>query len=124
MGEVIILGELDNFMAPLELCLTCSLLQTSEPPKSYENFVAYVVYRVFPDWKVHSSFISDALASALALDAKLSSHPIEVDCPDANMINQASRSISAGNFIQLISFNQRRSSTTCRMQRPLQVCRI
>ena len=92
MGEVIILGESDNFMAPLELCLTCSPLQTSESPKSYESSVAHVMHRVFPDWKVHSSFISDALASALSLDAKLSSHPIEVDCPDANMINQASTS--------------------------------
>lgn len=44
--------------------------------------------KVFPEWKVNSEFIADHLNSALALDAKLSSHPIEVDCPDANHINQ------------------------------------
>ncbi len=44
--------------------------------------------RVFPEWKVDSSFITEHLNSALSLDAKLSSHPIEVDCPDANKINQ------------------------------------
>jgi aminopeptidase 2 len=43
---------------------------------------------VFPEWKVNSEFIADHLNDALALDAKLSSHPIEVDCPDANHINQ------------------------------------
>ncbi|KAJ7109179.1 peptidase family M1-domain-containing protein [Mycena epipterygia] len=43
---------------------------------------------IFPEWKANSEFISDHLQSALALDAKLSSHPIEVDCPDANHINQ------------------------------------
>ncbi|KAG9226085.1 hypothetical protein CCMSSC00406_0004996 [Pleurotus cornucopiae] len=44
--------------------------------------------KVFPEWKVDSEFISGHLNRALALDAKLSSHPIEVDCPDANHINQ------------------------------------
>ena len=43
---------------------------------------------MFPEWKVNSEFIADHLNDALALDAKLSSHPIEVDCPDANHINQ------------------------------------
>ncbi|KAJ7905297.1 leucyl aminopeptidase [Mycena olivaceomarginata] len=43
---------------------------------------------IFPEWKANSEFISDHLQSALALDAKLSSHPIEVECPDANHINQ------------------------------------
>lgn len=44
--------------------------------------------RVFPDWNVHLSFIAGALNSAMAADARLSSHPIEVPCPDANMVNQ------------------------------------
>ncbi|KAI0933682.1 hypothetical protein AcV5_005768 [Taiwanofungus camphoratus] len=44
--------------------------------------------RIFPEWKLHSGFISDALSRALLLDSKLSSHPIEVECPDANMVNQ------------------------------------
>lgn len=52
------------------------------------GFVTYVLWRIFPEWKVQSTFISKALTSALSLDAKLSSHPIEVECPDANMINQ------------------------------------
>ncbi|KAJ7134962.1 leucyl aminopeptidase [Mycena crocata] len=47
-----------------------------------------IISRVFPEWKPNSEFISDHLQSALALDAKLSSHPIEVECPDANHINQ------------------------------------
>ncbi|KAJ3574305.1 hypothetical protein NP233_g1859 [Leucocoprinus birnbaumii] len=44
---------------------------------------------VFPEWKVDSNFISEHLNRALNLDAKPSSHAIEVDCPDANHINQA-----------------------------------
>jgi len=44
--------------------------------------------KVFPEWKVDSEFITNHLNRALSLDAKLSSHPIEVDCPDANHINQ------------------------------------
>jgi len=43
---------------------------------------------VYPEWKVDSEFISEHLNDALGLDAKLSSHPIEVRCPDANQINQ------------------------------------
>ncbi|PCH38764.1 leucyl aminopeptidase [Wolfiporia cocos MD-104 SS10] len=43
---------------------------------------------IFPDWRPHSAFISSFLSRALLLDAKLSSHPIEVECPDANMIGQ------------------------------------
>ncbi|TRM61760.1 peptidase family M1-domain-containing protein [Schizophyllum amplum] len=44
--------------------------------------------KVFPEWKLTSEFIGAHLSRALSLDAKLSSHPIEVDCPDANRINQ------------------------------------
>ncbi|KAJ7470561.1 leucyl aminopeptidase [Mycena latifolia] len=47
-----------------------------------------IISEIFPEWRPNSEFISDHLQSALALDAKLSSHPIEVDCPDANHINQ------------------------------------
>ncbi|KAJ3551896.1 hypothetical protein NM688_g4446 [Phlebia brevispora] len=47
-----------------------------------------ILDKVFPEWKVQSSFIADMLASAMSSDAKLSSHPIEVECPDVNMINQ------------------------------------
>ena len=47
-----------------------------------------ILDKVFPEFKVHANFISSHLNRALNLDAKLSSHPIEVACPDANMINQ------------------------------------
>ena len=49
---------------------------------------------MFPEWKVHATFVSGHLSEALSLDCKLSSHPIEVDCPDANMINQIFDSLS------------------------------
>ncbi|PFH47257.1 hypothetical protein AMATHDRAFT_198286 [Amanita thiersii Skay4041] len=44
--------------------------------------------KVFPEWKSDSSFITEELYAALTLDAKLSSHPIEVDLPDASRITQ------------------------------------
>jgi aminopeptidase 2 len=44
--------------------------------------------KIYPEWKVDANFITEHLNAALRLDAKLSSHPIEVDCPDANLINQ------------------------------------
>jgi aminopeptidase 2 len=44
--------------------------------------------RIYPEWKVDANFITEHLNAALRLDAKLSSHPVEVDCPDANQINQ------------------------------------
>ncbi|CAK5277482.1 unnamed protein product [Mycena citricolor] len=56
--------------------------------------VSHDVFRLFPEWKVNSAFISDHLQAALTLDAKLSSHPIEVECPDANHINQIFDSLS------------------------------
>ncbi|THH33006.1 hypothetical protein EUX98_g1221 [Antrodiella citrinella] len=47
-----------------------------------------ILDKVFPEWKPHSGFIAGHLARALKLDANSSSHSIEVDCPDANMVNQ------------------------------------
>jgi aminopeptidase 2 len=47
-----------------------------------------ILNKIFPDWRPHSSFINDHLERALQLDAQRSSHPIQVDCPDAAMINQ------------------------------------
>ncbi|KAG1778533.1 hypothetical protein EV702DRAFT_967778 [Suillus placidus] len=61
---------------------------------------------VYPEWKVDSSFISEHLNDALDLDAKLSSHPIEVRCPDANQINQIFDSLSyakAGSVLRMLS---------------------
>ncbi|KAF5386438.1 hypothetical protein D9757_005908 [Collybiopsis confluens] len=44
--------------------------------------------RVFQEWKLDSAFIHLHINDAMRLDNKLSSHPVEVDCPDANKINQ------------------------------------
>ncbi|KAJ6541995.1 leucyl aminopeptidase [Mycena vulgaris] len=49
---------------------------------------AIVLGRIFPEWEVNSSFVTGHVNRALVLDAKRSSHPIEVACPDANFINQ------------------------------------
>jgi len=47
-----------------------------------------ILDKIFPEWKLNSAFIANSLAYALDVDAKLSSHPIEVECPDAKMVNQ------------------------------------
>ncbi|KAF8311310.1 leucyl aminopeptidase [Clavulina sp. PMI_390] len=47
-----------------------------------------IMNRFSPEWKPHSEFIIASLERALELDAKRSSHPIMVDLPDANDINQ------------------------------------
>lgn len=65
-----------------------------------------IVDKIYPEWKVYASFITEHLNSALRLDAKLSSHPIEVDCPDANQINQIFDSLSyskAGSCLRMLS---------------------
>ncbi|KAJ7187123.1 leucyl aminopeptidase [Mycena filopes] len=43
---------------------------------------------VVMEWNVKPSFVNTHLYRALSVDAKRSSHPIEVECPDANFINQ------------------------------------
>ncbi|KAL1672234.1 hypothetical protein EV122DRAFT_284153 [Schizophyllum commune] len=50
--------------------------------------------KVFPEWKLTSQFINQHLSRALSLDAKLSSHPIEVECPDASRVYQIFDSLS------------------------------
>ncbi|THH28051.1 hypothetical protein EUX98_g6136 [Antrodiella citrinella] len=65
-----------------------------------------ILDKIFPEWKVHAAFLSNHLSEALSLDAKLSSHPIEVDCPDANMINQIFDSLSyskAASVLRMLS---------------------
>jgi aminopeptidase 2 len=49
---------------------------------------AIVIEKLFPEWKADSSFVTDYFNQALILDAKLSSHPIEVDCPKPDDIRQ------------------------------------
>ncbi|KAJ3797238.1 leucyl aminopeptidase [Lentinula aff. detonsa] len=53
-----------------------------------EVFMHFSRFRAFPEFKPNSEFITLHLNRALALDAKLSSHPIEVACPDAESIGQ------------------------------------
>jgi aminopeptidase 2 len=62
--------------------------------------------KVFPEWRVTSEFITEHLDRALALDGKVSSHPIEVDCPDANHINQIFDALSyskAASVLRMLS---------------------
>ncbi|KAH9169600.1 hypothetical protein EDB89DRAFT_1984223 [Lactarius sanguifluus] len=47
-----------------------------------------VLDKIHPEWKVDADFINKHLTVALRLDAKLSSHPIEVAVPDAGQIGQ------------------------------------
>ncbi|KAI0747687.1 peptidase family M1-domain-containing protein [Daedaleopsis nitida] len=61
---------------------------------------------VFPEWKLDSEFVSSHFYPARSLDAKLSSHPIEVECPDANMINQIFDHLSyakAGSVLRMLA---------------------
>ncbi|KAI0695406.1 peptidase family M1-domain-containing protein [Cerioporus squamosus] len=53
-----------------------------------------ILDKVFPEWKLDADFVIQHFYRARALDAKLSSHPVEVECPDANMINQIFDSLS------------------------------
>ncbi|TCD67017.1 Aminopeptidase 2 mitochondrial [Steccherinum ochraceum] len=65
-----------------------------------------ILDKLFPEWNLHAEFISGRLNNALNLDAKLSSHPIEVECPDANMINQIFDALSyskAASVLRMLS---------------------
>jgi aminopeptidase 2 len=64
--------------------------------EAFATYMGEVVIpdRIFPEFKVRQAFLNNHLASALGLDSVRSSHPIEVECPDANQINQIFDSIS------------------------------
>ncbi|TFY57887.1 hypothetical protein EVJ58_g6753 [Rhodofomes roseus] len=47
-----------------------------------------ILDKIFPEWKLHSSFITLHHKYALDVDDNPSSHPVEVECPDALMVNQ------------------------------------
>ena len=70
MGEVIILNKYDLYRLYVAL------------------IVDFCFIRVFPEWKVYSGFYTRHTESALSLDAKRSSHPIQVAVPNADDINQ------------------------------------
>jgi aminopeptidase 2 len=62
--------------------------------------------QIFPEWRAHSEFTTEDLESALRLDAKRSSHPVDVDCPDANQINQIFDALSyskAASVLRMLS---------------------
>jgi aminopeptidase 2 len=44
--------------------------------------------KAYPEWRADSMAITVHLNRSLMLDAKLSSHPVEVDCPNASDIRQ------------------------------------
>ncbi|KAH9923974.1 ERAP1-like C-terminal domain-containing protein [Epithele typhae] len=68
-----------------------------KPPASQEIHHSYLECRfgnittmkwVFPEWQLDSEFLTTNFFDARGLDSKLSSHPVEVPCPDASLINQ------------------------------------
>ncbi|KAH9030817.1 leucyl aminopeptidase [Lactarius hengduanensis] len=65
-----------------------------------------VLDKIHPEWKVDADFINKHLTAALRLDAKLSSHPIEVAVPDAGQIGQIFDSLSyskAASVLRMLS---------------------
>ncbi|CUA73079.1 hypothetical protein RSOLAG22IIIB_05144 [Rhizoctonia solani] len=62
--------------------------------------------QIFPEWRANSEFTTEDLERALKLDAKRSSHPVDVDCPDANQINQIFDALSyskAASVLRMLS---------------------
>ncbi|KAH8983498.1 leucyl aminopeptidase [Lactarius akahatsu] len=65
-----------------------------------------ILDKIHPEWKVDADFINNHLTAALRLDAKLSSHPIEVAVPDAGQIGQIFDSLSyskAASVLRMLS---------------------
>ncbi|KAG8840288.1 Aminopeptidase 2 mitochondrial [Serendipita sp. 405] len=53
-----------------------------------------ILDKLFPEWNAKVAFLNAHLDRALALDARRSSHPIEVPCDDAKKINMIFDSLS------------------------------
>ncbi|KAJ7457967.1 leucyl aminopeptidase [Mycena galericulata] len=65
-----------------------------------------VLGAVFPEWDGNAYFVARHWNNALTLDAKRSSHPIEVECPDPNFINQIFDALSyskAASVLRMLS---------------------
>ncbi|EKM55868.1 uncharacterized protein PHACADRAFT_256779 [Phanerochaete carnosa HHB-10118-sp] len=65
-----------------------------------------ILDRLFPEWKLRPAFITSELVAAMTLDAKASSHPIEVECLDANVANQIFDALSydkAATILRMLS---------------------
>ncbi|KAI0831781.1 leucyl aminopeptidase [Trametes gibbosa] len=59
--------------------------------------------KVYPEWKLDSEFLGAHFFRARALDAKLSSHPVEIDCPDANMIFDSLSYAKAASVLRMLA---------------------
>ncbi|PVG02822.1 putative AAP1-alanine/arginine aminopeptidase [Serendipita vermifera] len=65
-----------------------------------------ILDKLFPEWGAKMEFINAHWESALALDARRSSHPIEVPCDDAKQVNQIFDALSyskAGSVLRMLS---------------------
>ncbi|QRV90401.1 peptidase family M1 protein [Ceratobasidium sp. AG-Ba] len=65
-----------------------------------------VLDEIFPEWNLHTNFFSDSLVLALELDAKRSSHPINIDSPDPKIATQLFDSLSyskAASVLRMLS---------------------
>ncbi|KAF7325843.1 Leucyl aminopeptidase [Mycena kentingensis (nom. inval.)] len=47
-----------------------------------------ILDKVYPEWQLKATFLRQHMDSALNIDAKRASHPIEVPCPDVAFLNQ------------------------------------
>ncbi|TBU53789.1 hypothetical protein BD310DRAFT_937381 [Dichomitus squalens] len=62
--------------------------------------------RVWPEWKPDSEFLGSSFFQARQLDAKLSSHPVEVECPNEDSILQIFDALSyakAASVLRMLS---------------------
>ncbi|KAJ7479467.1 leucyl aminopeptidase [Mycena latifolia] len=69
------------------------LPQTSEVLNSWKR-INLTPRRLYPEWNISSAFVNDTLKQALNLDSRLSSHPVQVECPNANHVDEIMDDIS------------------------------
>ncbi|KAI0717276.1 peptidase family M1-domain-containing protein [Cerioporus squamosus] len=71
-----------------------------------DKVILALIEKIWPEWKSDSEFLVTSYYSARSLDAKLSSHPIEVECPDPSKILQIFDALSyakAGSVLRMLS---------------------
>ncbi|KAJ7699607.1 aminopeptidase, partial [Mycena rosella] len=69
-------------------------------------FVILICRRLYPEWNTAASVVNGSFKYGLNVDAKLSSHPVQVECPDANRINEIMDTISymkAASLLRMVS---------------------
>ncbi|KAK7054156.1 aminopeptidase [Favolaschia claudopus] len=47
-----------------------------------------ISHRLHPEWNVPAAAVNGTLKHGLRVDARLSSHPVQVECPDANNVDE------------------------------------